>query len=253
MDTVATIKPTFEECLPEITRIVRSRKSAWTYVSIVEWSDISQELLMRAFIKWHTFDPSKGRLENWLNTLISNAMSNKKRDDCGNRWSRPCVGGGKSNGKSCVYNSGGESCTFTKSGKQCNECPLFEEWTKKRQHQFNIKSTVSLENHAQEVSTLPQDFCDIEGIKKTVDDEMRKNLTKWEYRIYTALYIEHLSPTATGAKLEAVIKTWKRAPREDEGYDYQFILSKQRWYKELMFSILKREGYDLEAFLNYEH
>ncbi len=236
-------KPTFEESYPEINKIVQSRKSAWTYTSVSEWADLSQILLMRVFEKWSQFDPAKGPLENWVNRLVTNAILNAKRDIGGSRWMRPCCGGGKSNGKSCIYNTGGDSCTYTKSGKQCAECPLFAEWAKTRQHQFNIKSTVALENHAQEVSNLQGDFSDIEGVKEMLDKKMKGELTAWEYHVYRCIYVKHMTPAETGKELEAITKKWKRAPREEERFDYQFILSKQRWCKEMMITILKREGH----------
>lgn len=245
-------KPTFEASLPEINRILQSRRSAWTYTSVSPWEDVSQEILKRLIEKWDKFDPNKGPLENWLNRFISNAIQNEKRDRGGNRWQRPCVGGGRSNGRSCTFNTGGDTCSYTKSGKQCTECPLYAEWAKSRQHQFNIKSTVALENHAQEVSNTQGDFFDVAAVEQEMHRQMKENLTQWEYRLYHCLYIQHLSASETGTVLEAVVKQWKRAPREEEQFSYQFILSKQRWFKELMYDCLKREGYDLKTFLNHD-
>lgn len=81
---------------------------------------------------------------------------------------------------------------------------------------------------------------------------MRENLTQWEYRLYDALYIRHLKPAKVSEELQALVKTWKRAPREDEITSYTFVLTKQRWFRELMFEALKREGYDLEALIDYD-
>ena len=251
MGAATSAKPSFEESYAEINKIVQSRRSAWTYVSLMEWNDVSAILIERVWKKWDTFNPLRGPLENWVNTLISRALMNLRRDLL-LRWSRPCVGGWNAKGKTCVHNLGGDSCEITKSHKQCAECPIYADWKVVREHQLNIKSTVALDNHAQEVSNKPEDFCDVEAIKELVDQQMKANLTMWEYRLYDALYIRHLSPGETGLELQAVVKTWKRLPREDEQWGYQFVLTKQRWFKELMFEVLKREGYDLEAFLNYE-
>lgn len=231
-------KPSFDQAFPEINRIVQSRRGAWTYTSVVEWQDISQKLLIRVFKKWPQFDPAKGPLEHWVNRLITNALLNEKRDE-GGRLARPCIGGGRANGKSCVYNTGGDTCCYTKSGKQCEECPLYAEWAKVRQPQFHVKSTVALENHSQEVSNRPSDYCDYDGLKARLDERMRKELTAWEYHIYTAVYVRHLSPSEVSAELEARVKKWKRAPRADEQFGYQFILAKQRWFKELMIDICR--------------
>ncbi len=248
----STAKPTFESCIPEIKRIVASRKGGWTHVSLMEWQDVASNCMIRIMKQWYLYDHTRP-LENWCNTLISNVFKNLKRDLVG-RYSRPCVGGGKANGASCAYNTGGDACSapWVKSRTQCDECPLFAEWHKTRRHQFNIKSTVTLENHVQEVHNQPQDFCDIEGIQNTLHEKMKEELTTWEYRVYACLYIKHLSPNETSAALEAVTKKWKRLPRAEERFDYQFILEQQRWCKQMLFLILKREGYDLEAALNHD-
>ncbi len=164
----------FDDVLPELQRIVASRRGAWTYLSLMEFADVSQELVLRLFKKYHTFNPERGSLEHWANRVITNALLNLRRDVTG-RFSRPCVGGGKAAGKSCTYNTGGDTCSYTKSGKQCAECPLYADWAKGRQHQFNIKSTVALDNHAQEVSNQQQDFLDIEGIQATLHRRMRED------------------------------------------------------------------------------
>ncbi len=242
-------KPSFESCIPEVKRIVWSRKGGWTHVSLMEWKDVASECVIRIMKQWHLYDP-KRPLENWCNTLISNVVKNLKRD-LGGRYSRPCIGGGKANGASCAYNHGGDSCTLTKSGTQCAECPLYAEWEKTRRHQFNIKSTVALEFHSQEVSTMPQEVFDADVVKSLVDAQMKTNLTQWEWRVYDALYIQHLKPAEASHHLQSLIQGWKRAPREGELTTYQFVLEKQRWFRELMMEILRREGYDLQAFIDY--
>mgnify|MGYP001560078143 CR=1 FL=1 len=93
-------KPTFEQCVPEIKRIVWSRKGGWTHVSLMEWQDVASLSVTRIWKQWHLYDP-KRPLENWANTVISNVFKNLKRDLRG-RYDRPCVGGGKANGSSCA-------------------------------------------------------------------------------------------------------------------------------------------------------
>lgn len=249
-DVVATVKPTFDESVSEIKRIVWSRKGGWTHVSLMEWQDVSSVCTTRIWKQWHLYDGIRP-LENWCNTIISNVFKNLKRDLRG-RYDRPCCGGGKANGASCVYNLGGDSCSFTKSRTQCAECPLYADWQKGRRHQFNIKSPVALENHTQEVSNMPSESFDIESVEGLMHKQMRANLTQWEWKVYDALYVRHLKPAKVCEELQAQIQTWKRAPRAEEQTSYAFVLIKQRWFRELMMAILKREGYDLEAFLDYD-
>ncbi len=235
-------KPTFDQSYPEIKRIVQSRKGSWTYISLMEWSDVSSIITTRIWKQWPLYQPTKGPLENWANTVITRALFNLRRD-LALRYARPCV-------KSCVFNLGGDACEITPSRTQCDECPLYKDWNKTRRHQFNIKSTVALENHAQEVSNMPSESFDIEAVQTAVHKQMRANLTKWEYRVYHLLYVKHLKPAVVSEELQTLVKTWKRAPRPEE-LTYQYVLTKQRWFKELILMVLKREGYDLQAFTDY--
>lgn len=238
-----TNKPTFNEAYPEIDRIVSSRRGAWTYLSILPWEDVRQELLIRIYNKWDKYDPQKApKLENWINTVITNALLNLRRDNL-LRLARPCIGGGKTNGKSCTYNTGGDSCSFTPSGKQCEECPVFLDWKQKREAQFNVKSNVSLENHSQEVSNIQEDFMDTNSIKCQVDTIMIKQLTQWEAKIYRLLFIKHMTPTEVSEQLIASSKKRKRPLRPEEKTNYQSVLAMQREFKGMMREILKREGH----------
>ncbi len=233
--------PSFESRAQEVISIIESRRSSWTYLSLMEWNDVSAILRERVWRKWHLYDPSKP-LENWVNTLISRALMNLRRDLV-LRLSRPCIGGWNAKGKTCVHNLGGDSCEITSSHKQCAQCPIYADWQKAREHQLNIKSTVALEHHAQEVSNMPGHFIDAEAIKQELDSKMKAELTSWEWRIYRLVYVENLSPTAASARLESMVKTWKRAPRADEQTTYQAVLQKTRWLKEMMLTILRREGH----------
>lgn len=239
----AATKPTFEECSTEILTIIGRRRSSWTYLSLMEWQDVNALLLERIWKKWHTYDPAKAKtLEHWVNRLITNALLNLRRD-LYLRLAKPCIGGGKSNGKSCVFNLGGDSCSHTKSKKQCSECPLYAEWEKTREPQFKIKSNVSLEHHAQEVSNIQGDFSDINEIKERLDEAMKKELTPWEWHTYKAIYIEHLSPTQTSERLQAIVKTWKRTPRPEEQTAYQAVLQNKHRFEMMMKDVLRRAGH----------
>lgn len=242
MTEIPPSKPTFEESYPEVNRIVQSRRGSWTYISLMEWADVSAILIEHTWKKWNKFDPAKGPLEHWLNRLISYRLINLRRDLL-LRWSRPCIGGWNARGKTCVHNLGGDACEITSTNKQCEQCPIYADWKKGREHQLHLKSPVALDYHIQEVSSMPGDFHDYDGIKKKVDTLMRGELTQWEFKAYTLLYVQYLSPTATSQALEKLIKSWKRAPREEEQYEYQAVLSMQRRFKQMMVQVLRREGH----------
>lgn len=80
-------KPTFNEAYPEIERIVSSRRGAWTYLSILPWEDVHQELLIRIYNKWDKYDPEKApKLENWINTVVTNALYGLIRQN--SKWNK---------------------------------------------------------------------------------------------------------------------------------------------------------------------
>ncbi len=241
--TVQTNKPTFEESYEEVKKIVNRRRGSWTYLSIIEWQEVESLLIIRVWEKWHLYDPEKApKLEHWINTLVTNAIKNLKRDQV-LRTSRPCIGGGASNGVPCVFNMGGDSCRYTKSRTQCAECPTYARWQKEKEAQHNLRSKVALENHAQEVSNIQSDFTDINAIKEQIDELMLKELNRWEKKVYKLLFIKNMTPAEVSEKLIEGSKTRKRPLGPTEQTSYQHVLILQREFKEMMKSILVREGH----------
>lgn len=242
-------KLTFDEVYPELERIVSSRRAAWTYVSLMEWQDVAQELFIRLYRKYPQYDPTKGPLEHWANTLISNAFKNLRRD-LYLRTAPPCIGGGKANGKHCAYNGGGESCSYTPSKIQCAECPLYAKWQREREAQHHAKSQVSLENHTQEVSNVQCDFVDIEGVRDWVYKTMLKELSRWEGRVFRLVIIKALPPAKVAEMLAAEVARRKRPPAPHEQYSYSAVLVYARQFRGCMRVLLYREGYISEANIN---
>ena len=236
------VKPTFEEAYPEIQRIVASRRSNWTYLSIEPWEEIRSLLIIRIWKQYGKYDPAKGSLEHWANRLISNALMNLKRNN-GRRLQKPCVGGGKSNGKSCVYNLGGDSCSYTPTGRQCAECPLYAKWQRERENQLHIKAPVALENHAQEVSNVQCDFIDIAGIRDQLYTDMLKELTRWEGRVFRLTIMKGVPPAKASEILAAEIVKRKRPPGPSEKYSYTAVLIMNRMFRGMMKVILRRAGH----------
>lgn len=235
-------KPTYEEAYPEIESIVSKRRASWTYLSLMEWSDVKQELLMRAYTEWHRFNPEVGPLQNWLNTLITNRLFNLRRDLL-LRTARPCIGGGKTNGKSCVYNTGNDSCSLTPSKTQCAECPVFAKWEREKKAQHHVKNQVSLENHAQEVHSKPDDSADIEGVREWLHTAMLGELSRWEGRVYRLVIIQEIAPSEVAEILTREVARRKRPPSAVEQYSYTAILGYRRMFRGMMRTFLLREGH----------
>lgn len=189
----------FEDRLDFIQRQIEKRKSKWT-LSTYSWEDASQEILIRVWKKYHTYKPEVGKFENWVNRLISNAIHNLLRDNL-YKYARPCISAGSSGG-ACIKNTGGDGCSYTPSRTQCSECPLYADWEKKKKNQYNVKDTVSIENHTQEVYTRKHEDIDVDMVKTILDEEMPKRLNSFEWKVYQMLHIQNLSEEEVGKKLK---------------------------------------------------
>jgi RNA polymerase sigma factor (sigma-70 family) len=184
---------TFEERLPVIYREIAKRKAKHV-LSTLAWEDVVQMLSLRIFQKYHLYDPQKSEFTHWCNTVISNAIKNILRQNL-TKWSRPCILG-------CAYNLGDDFCGYTKSGRQCEECPLYASWKKKKYDHFAVQQVLALDNHAQEVNSIQNDFLDIEEKKKIIDIKIQEKLTRQEYKIYQLIYVNNYSEEEAGAILK---------------------------------------------------
>lgn len=185
-------KKTFEEYLPLIQSNIQKRKGSWTIPSL-EWEDVSQILIIKLFNKFDKYSPSKGPFEHWMNRLISNTLANLIRDSYA-KFSKPCTCG-------CVYYEGNDDCSYTKSKKQCSECPLFKSWAKKRQQQYNLVTSVSLENHSNETYQVENDTTNFETSKHIIEDRLKELLPEREWNAYVMMFIEHRPLEYVGKKL----------------------------------------------------
>lgn len=235
-------RPTFEECYDEIDRIVSTRREEWTFLSYMTWLEIKQEIITHIHLKWHLYHPDKApKLEHWVNRVATNQLSNLRRKV--RKFAKPCVNSDKNTGRHCSYNLGGDACGFTPSGKQCAECPLYLAWSKKRQHQLFTQAHVALEHHAQEVANMQGDFTDAGKIKEWLDGEMQKELSRWEGKVYRALWIRMLTPAEASAWLLKEAKGRKRPLGPNELASYSACLTYKREFEQMMKLFLVRAGH----------
>ena len=230
------VKLPFDEVAKYIQGEIRKRRSNWRSTNVMEWEDVAQELLIRAYNKYPLFDPNKAPLQHWLNTLISNAIKNLMRDKV-YRSSRPCLGNGKDPHK-CAFNAGGNLCSWEHnlSGVQCSACPTYKAWTEKKANMHNIVSPVSIENHSQEINNIQSDFLDIAAKKEIIDAKIIAALdSQHEVKLYTLLFIEHKSPEEVGNTLRYKQSKNNRAP------GYQVILKFQKKVYKLARYIVNNE------------
>lgn len=233
---MATLDPTdrktFEERLPVIEEKINNRRKNWTLTKI-DFDDVKQLLLIRVWKKIHLFDPTKSPFEHWLNRLLTNILRNIRRDNF-MKYARPCIKDG-----GCSYNLGDNLCGYTSNGIQCKLCPLYAQWKERKESEYNIKSSVSIEHHTEEVNNIQSDFLNIDEKKKVIDKKMMELLTPWERHVYRLLYIEHLTPLKASIKLKKIASTKRRSIQPTDAVEYQAVLRETKRMKEMMIEIIK--------------
>lgn len=79
---------------------------------------------------------------------------------------------------------------MTSSGKQDGECLLYREWEKKKKSAYDTKLPVSIENHQQEIFSLPEQSVDVEKIGADIYEKIKPLLSPVELKVYNALFID---------------------------------------------------------------
>ncbi len=222
--------PTFVERYTETCFWIDKRKRKWD-LNVLDWDDARQIILIKVNRQYSKYDPAKGQYSHWLNRVISNEIKNIWRDHY-TSYSRPCILG-------CVFNTGGDSCSKTPSGRQCGECRLYRDWQRRKESHFNVKQTLPLESHSQEVHSAPSDFIDIEEKKKIIDAQMKERLTRVEYRAYRMLMIQHKTEEETA---RALGYRKKRGTKSKMWPGYQQTLALRHKFVELAKTIIEEEN-----------
>lgn len=218
---------TFEQRIPVIQNEINKRRAKYT-LSTLDFEDVSQIIMFRVWEKYHLYKPERGEFTHWLNMTISNTMKNILRDNL-TTFSRPCILG-------CSANMGDENCSYTKSGKQCSECPIYKRWEKKKKDHFNVKQTLTIENHTQEVSNMASDFLDIDYAKRVIDEKIKGKLNTFEFSIYEMLFIQNMSEEQVGEKLK-----YKR-PTNSSCPGYQTISKLKKKFTAIGREIIREEN-----------
>jgi DNA-directed RNA polymerase specialized sigma24 family protein len=185
---VAT-KPEFSEVAVHIKKLIDARRNSWE-LEYVNWEDVAQIIWIRAFSKYHLFDPKKAPLDHWANTLISNSLKNLLRDHL-YKFVRPCIQKPK-----CVFNTGGDGCSWggNSTGVQCSACPLYKKWMDKKFELFSISTPLNLDYHVGETSTVHEEYVNIEEKKVIIDRKVNERLDNDNERLmYKLLYIDKMS------------------------------------------------------------
>ena len=183
VDRMPKAKIKFEDYIEQIDAEIKKRRSKWnlTALSWMDFDDVSQILRIHIFKKWHLYDTKKP-LNPWINRIISNQIKNLIRNNYGN-YCRPCL--------KCAAAEAGALCYIY--GKQSEACPLFANWSRTKKQAYNAKLPVSINDHTYEINSTEYSDIDILGVMDKISAKMEEVLKPAEWKIYQALYIEHMS------------------------------------------------------------
>jgi hypothetical protein len=186
-------KTKFEEMYDIIDKVIKKRRSKWRLKAITwfDFEDIEQIIKLHIFNKWKLWDQSRP-IEPWVNRVATNQIRNIIRNNY-TSFAKPCI--------SCQFNTSkgieisfDNACSLTPSNIQCNECKLYAKWEKTKKAAYDIKITVSLENHKNyhlsEEDVVYRDYIKAESKLHSL---MEKNLSSKHFFIYKMFFIDCLS------------------------------------------------------------
>ena len=186
-------KKNFEDMYEIINQVIKKRRNKWKLKAITwfDFEDIEQVIKLHIYKKWHLWDQSRA-IEPWVNRIVTNQIRNIIRNNY-TSFARPCL--------SCPFNQNKEgdsgiemSCGFTTSGKQCNECPLYAKWEKVKKAAYDVKMTVSLENHKNYFMNCESSISyDYKNAESKLHGLMKNNLGDKHFFIYKMFFIDNLS------------------------------------------------------------
>lgn len=183
----------FEDMYEVIDNVIKKRKSKWRLKAIAwfDFEDIEQIIKLHIYKKWHLWDQSRP-IEPWVNRIATNQIKNIIRNNY-TSFAKPCL--------SCPFNTSKgieitfeNSCGFTSSRVQSSECPLYAKWEKLKKPAFDIKMTVSLENHQNYYMSFEstKDY-DYKTAEARLHELMKNCLTDKQFFVYKMFFIDFLS------------------------------------------------------------
>jgi RNA polymerase sigma factor (sigma-70 family) len=179
---------TYEDFSDTIDQELYKRKNNWflTSVAWIDFDDVCQIIRAHIYKKWSQWDQERP-IKPWLNKIISNQFKNILRNNYSN-YARPCL--------TCPFarESQGNECMFTSSGMQDNSCPLYKKWSATKKQAYNVKITLSMENHSHEIESKSDinSYNLDESIKKLIH-EIKKSLNERQWQAFEMLYINNMS------------------------------------------------------------
>jgi DNA-directed RNA polymerase specialized sigma24 family protein len=171
----------FENYINLINTEIAKRKHKWTLSALnwIDFEDVSQIIRFHIYKKWSLYDERKPILP-WVNRIISNQIKNLIRNNYGN-YARPCL--------KCAAAIGENECKIY--GKQDKNCPMFSNWLKTKKNAYDLKMTVSVEDHSHEINNQTTPEYNIQKAAANLHERMKKILKPIEWKVYDLLYIQN--------------------------------------------------------------
>lgn len=194
--------PKYEDCIDIIDKEIAKKRNKWTLTSIahLDYDDVSQIIRLHIWKKWHLYDCEKS-LAPWLSVIISHQISNLIRNNYSN-YTKPCT--------KCAAAEGSDGCKIY--GEQCAKCPLFADWTKRKQSAQHIKMAVPIDNHINEIHEISDTQNDLTDSIIAVHEKMRQVLKPIEYKVYEGLFILNEEESEVAKKVGYVSNEKGRQP-----------------------------------------
>jgi hypothetical protein len=174
---------TFEECYPEIEKIVERVRQKWTLDAVphVSFDDIKSIIVAHIYKKWSQYKQDLP-LANWVATITKRQFINQLRN-LYLSTQKPC--------SDCPCDLGNDQCSLF--GTHSEECGPFAVWKKTKFNQHQARLPLPIENHQHEVYSKDCSDFDYDAAIIKLTSFMRKQLKPNEWKVYEALYVLHKS------------------------------------------------------------
>ena len=222
----------YEDLSELIDKELHKRRRNWflTSVAWIDFDDVCQIIRAHIHRKWEQWDQDRP-IRPWLNKIIANQMKNILRNHYSN-YARPCL--------NCPFNTDKEYnlCSFTNSGHQDSNCPLYKKWENTKKHAYNVKITLTLDNHIHEIDGGTEGILgvDMEQASQKLIIELKQTLNARQFQAFDLLYIQNLTDE------EVALQMGFKSTETGRKAGYKQIKNLKKLLKEKAAKILKNKG-----------
>ena len=185
----------YEDYIDRVEEVLKKCRPKWTFTAdnALSYDDVCQ--IIRAHIarklEEGLYDTDRA-FEPWAYATCHNQIKNILKS----KWSTyiiPCQS------LKCAAYIPDDGCKIY--GEPCAKCPLIAKWQNNKKYACDIKLPVAIENHAQEVSSKPDDTIDLLAGYSELNKLLLVSLNKNQLIVYKSIYIDNLSEEETAKNL----------------------------------------------------